>query len=561
MEASDAPSSTNPSPRTAADPPPDEPTLQLPSEAPTSAATTTPSSVSLSSPSPSSAASPSQPQSQSSMHQRQPVASRTRSQTQLGQSAFTQSTSSSASSSAPLIQRNGLAIGVPAILPNHARPPPSLGYSYGSSSHFSQPLMSSSSPSPSFSQPLGGFPRGSVPLAEQSAGSIAPSPSFSQPFSAMPRSSSGIPDQQPSSNSQFKPPIPSVQTIGMIGSLSGASRMRASGIQHQQRLGQPTDKSLPQSATNQTLNTPKFPNPGLSRPTSMPLPNVPISAPQSAQSLQQQWMSNQGKQTHGASFPSTAYRPHTKQQYSPPVAPNLPQVLPSQQQQQQQQQKQHQQQLQQHHHQQQQNISTHHLQDLHSNRNQQSLPQQHQQAPKGHASITQRSNNQLGQPDLGHSGSAISVTEDTPETGDQILSKRSIQELVAQIDPYEKLEPEVEDVLVEIADDFVESITTAACLLAKHRRSTALEAKDILLYVERNWNMTLPGFGGDDIKLYKKPYTTDIHKERLAMIRKSAGIASDMGTAKNVAAGQVAASSKAQAIKASAPSFTSPKGS
>ncbi|XP_020684609.2 putative protein TPRXL [Dendrobium catenatum] len=206
MEATDAPSSTNPSTRTAADPPPDEPTLQLPSEAPTSITTTMPSSsapsVSLSSPSPSSTASPSQPQSQSSLHQRQPVASRTRSQTQLGQSAFTQSTSSSASSSAPSVQRSGLAIGVPAILPHHARPSPSLGYSYGSSSNFSQPLMSSSSPSPSFSQPLGGFPRGSVPLAEQSSGSIAPSPSFSQPFSAMPRSSSGIPDQQPSSNSQ-----------------------------------------------------------------------------------------------------------------------------------------------------------------------------------------------------------------------------------------------------------------------------------------------------------------------------------------------------------------------
>ncbi|XP_020581415.1 transcription initiation factor TFIID subunit 12 isoform X2 [Phalaenopsis equestris] len=559
MEPPEAPSSADPLQHTAAEPPPEEPILQLPSEAqPT--ITPTPSSsavsVSLSSSSLSSAVSPSQPQSQSSLHQRQPVAARTRSHTQLGQSQSTPSTSSS-SSSASSIQKNGPSIGLPAALPHHARPPSSAGYSYGYPSHFSQPFASSSSPSQSLSQPFGGFPRSSLPTAEQSSGSNAPSASFSQPFSAMPRSSAGAPDQQPNSNPQFKPPVPGVQTIGMIGSLSGAPRMKASGIQHQQRLGQPIDKSLPQSATNQTSNAQNFPNPGLSRP-SMPSLNAPISAPQSAQSLQQQWMANQGKQTYGTSFPSSSHRPHTKQQYSPPVTPSQLQVSSSQQQQQQQ--KQVQLQLQQHNLQQQQNFSMpHHLQDLHSNRNQQSLQQQHQQGPKGHASINQRLNKQLGQPVSGNSGSAIPITEDPPETGNQILSKRGIQELLAQIDPCEKLEPEVEDVLMEIADEFVDSITTAACSLAKHRRSTALEAKDIVLYVERNWNMTLPGFGGDDIKLYKKPHTTDIHKERLAMIKKSMGMANDMVSAKNVAAGQVAANSKSQAGKSSVPTFTSPK--
>lgn len=121
------------------------------------------------------------------------------------------------------------------------------------------------------------------------------------------------------------------------------------------------------------------------------------------------------------------------------------------------------------------------------------------------------------------------------------------------------MEPEVEDVLVEIADDFVESITKAACSLAKHRRSTTLEAKDILLHVERNWNITLPGFGGDEVKLYKKPYTNDIHKERLAMIRKSIGIASDAGITKNVGSGHAAVNSKTHASRASAPAASSPK--
>ncbi|KAL0374906.1 UNVERIFIED_CONTAM: Transcription initiation factor TFIID subunit [Sesamum radiatum] len=97
----------------------------------------------------------------------------------------------------------------------------------------------------------------------------------------------------------------------------------------------------------------------------------------------------------------------------------------------------------------------------------------------------------------------------------------SSQSPAAQIDPSEKLDPEVEDILVEIAEDFVESITTFGCSLAKHRKSTTLEAKDILLHLERNWNMTLPGFGGDEIKTYKKPIVSDIHRERLAAIKKS----------------------------------------
>lgn len=118
---------------------------------------------------------------------------------------------------------------------------------------------------------------------------------------------------------------------------------------------------------------------------------------------------------------------------------------------------------------------------------------------------------------------------DTEEPSNRVVSKRSIQELVNQIDPSEKLDPEVEDILVDIAEDFVESITTFGCSLAKHRKSATLEAKDILLHLERNWNMNLPGFGGDEIKTYKKPTVTDVHRERIAAIKKSI-VASDTVT-------------------------------
>ncbi|RDX58189.1 Transcription initiation factor TFIID subunit 12, partial [Mucuna pruriens] len=54
--------------------------------------------------------------------------------------------------------------------------------------------------------------------------------------------------------------------------------------------------------------------------------------------------------------------------------------------------------------------------------------------------------------------------------------------------------------------------------------------------------MTLPGFGGDEIKSYRRPITSDIHKERLAAIKKSMA-ATETAHAKG-SAGQASGSAK-----------------
>lgn len=99
-----------------------------------------------------------------------------------------------------------------------------------------------------------------------------------------------------------------------------------------------------------------------------------------------------------------------------------------------------------------------------------------------------------------------------------LLSKKRIQELLSQIDPNERLEGEVEDILLEIADEFIESATSFACRLAKHRKSDKLEVKDLQLHLERNWNIRVPGYAEDEIRSVRKPHVPQSHQQKLQAV-------------------------------------------
>ncbi|KAF9164723.1 Transcription initiation factor TFIID subunit 12 [Actinomortierella ambigua] len=113
-----------------------------------------------------------------------------------------------------------------------------------------------------------------------------------------------------------------------------------------------------------------------------------------------------------------------------------------------------------------------------------------------------------------------------------LLTKRKIQEMVAQIDPSERLEPEVEDILLELADEFIESVTQFACKLAQHRKSNTLEVKDVQLHLERNWNIRIPGFASEEIRSVRKSTVPSSHTQKVTAVNNAKAVQMTMGGVK-----------------------------
>ncbi|KAI9220064.1 transcription initiation factor, partial [Blastocladiella britannica] len=61
--------------------------------------------------------------------------------------------------------------------------------------------------------------------------------------------------------------------------------------------------------------------------------------------------------------------------------------------------------------------------------------------------------------------------------------RRKLADLVTQIDPTQKCDATTHAVLLELADEFIETATRFACEMAKHRGSSALDPKDLQMYI------------------------------------------------------------------------------
>ncbi|KAK1944815.1 Transcription initiation factor TFIID subunit 12 [Phytophthora citrophthora] len=122
----------------------------------------------------------------------------------------------------------------------------------------------------------------------------------------------------------------------------------------------------------------------------------------------------------------------------------------------------------------------------------------------------------------------------SPSTTNKALTpNRQLGELLRSIDPKFCFHPAVEELLLDMASDFVQDVVDFSGKLAKHRRSTMLEPRDLQFCLAKNHGISLAGVLpastagsalrplGQDLLVRARPAKNSLHMHRMALKRKS----------------------------------------
>lgn len=71
-------------------------------------------------------------------------------------------------------------------------------------------------------------------------------------------------------------------------------------------------------------------------------------------------------------------------------------------------------------------------------------------------------------------------------------SSRSLHALLSEVDSHLSLSPSVENFLLELSEDFIDSISSLASKVSCHRGSSTIDFQDIQNVLEKQYNMYIP---------------------------------------------------------------------
>ncbi|KAG7385636.1 hypothetical protein PHYPSEUDO_001198 [Phytophthora pseudosyringae] len=119
-------------------------------------------------------------------------------------------------------------------------------------------------------------------------------------------------------------------------------------------------------------------------------------------------------------------------------------------------------------------------------------------------------------------------------TNKALTPNRQLGELLRSIDPRCCFHPAVEELLLDMASDFVQDVVDFSGKLAKHRRSKTLEPRDLQFCLAKNYGISLAGVLpttagagsalrplGQDLLVRARPAKNSLHMHRMALKRKS----------------------------------------
>ncbi|CAH8546287.1 unnamed protein product [Heterobilharzia americana] len=105
------------------------------------------------------------------------------------------------------------------------------------------------------------------------------------------------------------------------------------------------------------------------------------------------------------------------------------------------------------------------------------------------------------------------------EQTNSMFTSSSLSELLTEFEPHLQLDHDVEEVMTNLANEFIVNCAEKAQKLASHRGSSSVEGKDVAFCMEREWNIVVPGFISEERPM-RKNLTSEAHRQRLALMKK-----------------------------------------